>query len=166
VFTNELMTGWAGPGTNLPLSRVTIGSLADLGYTVNYAAADPYMPTAAGLAAGRSASSSLAGARSFGILAGENGVSVSPAFAGATSNLSTAGVQSRRSTLPTSHITPIDQEVADYIMAAAARNSSSATSISSDSTTQDDSSSDTCVADAAWDSLASDWNLWPAEAVA
>ena len=44
VFTNELMTGWAGPGTSLPLSTVTIGSLADLGYTVNYAAADPFIP--------------------------------------------------------------------------------------------------------------------------
>ena len=29
------------PGVN-PLSRVTLGSLADLGYTVNLAAADPY----------------------------------------------------------------------------------------------------------------------------
>ena len=39
------MTGWAGPGTNLPLSRITVGSLADLGYTVNFAAADSYTPT-------------------------------------------------------------------------------------------------------------------------
>ncbi len=42
VFTNELMTGYVGPGQNLPLSRITVASLADLGYQVNMAAADPY----------------------------------------------------------------------------------------------------------------------------
>ncbi|WP_119316682.1 leishmanolysin-related zinc metalloendopeptidase [Calidithermus terrae] len=41
VFNNEVMTGYLDSGAN-PLSRVTIGSLQDLGYTVNYAAADPY----------------------------------------------------------------------------------------------------------------------------
>ena len=39
VFGNELMAGFVGPGLNLPLSRVTIASLADLGYQVNLAAA-------------------------------------------------------------------------------------------------------------------------------
>ena len=39
AFTNELMTGYVGPGRNLPLSRVTIASLADLGYQVNMGAA-------------------------------------------------------------------------------------------------------------------------------
>ena len=42
IFVNEFMTGWAGPGTNLPLSSVTVGSLADMGYTVNMAAANSY----------------------------------------------------------------------------------------------------------------------------
>ena len=42
VFTNELMTGYVGPGRDLPLSRVTIASLADLGYQVNLGAADPF----------------------------------------------------------------------------------------------------------------------------
>jgi hypothetical protein len=42
TFTNELMTGYVGPGLNLPLSRLTVASLADLGYQVNLAAADPY----------------------------------------------------------------------------------------------------------------------------
>ena len=41
VFDNELMTGFINAGVN-PLSRVTVASLADLGYTVNLAAADPY----------------------------------------------------------------------------------------------------------------------------
>ena len=41
VFGNELMTGFLNTGTN-PISRMTIGSLEDLGYQVNYNAADPY----------------------------------------------------------------------------------------------------------------------------
>jgi len=44
VFGNELMTGFYNSGIANPLSRITIASLADLGYTVNYAAADPYAP--------------------------------------------------------------------------------------------------------------------------
>ncbi|MEX0670337.1 MAG: Calx-beta domain-containing protein [Pirellulales bacterium] len=43
VFETELMTGYAErPGVAMPISRMTVGSLEDLGYTVNYAAADPY----------------------------------------------------------------------------------------------------------------------------
>jgi hypothetical protein len=42
-FNAELMTGFVEPaGTPMPISRMTIGSLQDLGYSVNYAAADPY----------------------------------------------------------------------------------------------------------------------------
>ncbi len=43
TFGNELMTGWIS-GAAAPLSRVTAGSLDDLGYAVNYAAADGYAP--------------------------------------------------------------------------------------------------------------------------
>lgn len=44
VFRTELMTGYAeSAGTAMPISRITVGSLQDLGYTVNYARADPYM---------------------------------------------------------------------------------------------------------------------------
>ena len=50
VFSTELMTGWVGPGSNMPLSRISVGSLADIGYTVNLAAADPYTPPASLLA--------------------------------------------------------------------------------------------------------------------
>jgi len=43
VFGTELMTGYAEPaGVPMPISRMTVGSLQDLGYTVNYAAADAY----------------------------------------------------------------------------------------------------------------------------
>ncbi|GMA14491.1 hypothetical protein E5F05_09760 [Deinococcus metallilatus] len=41
VFQRELMTGFTSR-SGMPLSRITLGALADLGYTVNYAAADPY----------------------------------------------------------------------------------------------------------------------------
>jgi hypothetical protein len=168
VFTNELMTGWAGPGTNLPLSRVTVGSLQDIGYTVNYAAADAYTPSSSGLTAGRSASSSTA-LRSFGILAAENGVSSSAASVGLPSNISLANSHQRRSILPVSHVNPIDQDVADYVMAAAARASSSsqsASDTSTGSTSSDDTSTDTCARDQAWVALAADWNLWPVAATA
>lgn len=43
TFDTELMTGWAeAAGVPMPLSRVTVGQFQDLGYTVDYAAADPY----------------------------------------------------------------------------------------------------------------------------
>jgi hypothetical protein len=43
VFGRELMTGFVEPvGIDQPLSRVSIASHADLGYTVNLAAADPF----------------------------------------------------------------------------------------------------------------------------
>ena len=41
VFGNELMTGFVDAGAN-PLSRVTVASMGDLGYSVNLADADPY----------------------------------------------------------------------------------------------------------------------------
>jgi hypothetical protein len=40
VFGNELMTGFVGPAN--PMSRMTIASLRDLGYTVDLSAAEPY----------------------------------------------------------------------------------------------------------------------------
>jgi len=43
VFSTELMTGYAeAPGVPMPISRMTVGALQDLGYTVDYAAADPF----------------------------------------------------------------------------------------------------------------------------
>jgi hypothetical protein len=41
VFGSELMTGFVNPGIN-PLSRVSLGALADEGYVVNLAGADSY----------------------------------------------------------------------------------------------------------------------------
>jgi leishmanolysin len=64
VMTNELMTGFLNSGTN-PLSAVTIESMADLGYTVNVGAADPWPTPGGGASAavaapGRSPSFSVA----------------------------------------------------------------------------------------------------------
>jgi hypothetical protein len=43
IFNAELMTGFVeSAGVAMPLSRITVGSLADLGYVVNMAAADPF----------------------------------------------------------------------------------------------------------------------------
>jgi hypothetical protein len=69
IFRNEIMTGWVGPGTNLPVSRVTVASLADMGYQVNYAMADSFTPTSTAIAAaaqssgGTSYSARLVGGR-------------------------------------------------------------------------------------------------------
>jgi hypothetical protein len=51
VFDSELMTGFSeAPGVPVPMSVMTIQSLADEGYTVNVLAADPYtIPVSAGL---------------------------------------------------------------------------------------------------------------------
>jgi len=50
VFGAELMTGFLNSGVPNPLSRITIGAMQDLGYIVNYAAADRYTkPTATAL---------------------------------------------------------------------------------------------------------------------
>ena len=43
IFDKEIMTGYVeSPGTPMPLSRMTIAALADLGYSVNLTAAEPY----------------------------------------------------------------------------------------------------------------------------
>lgn len=44
VFDNELMTGWLDGGVDNPLSRITVGSMEDLGYEVDLDQADAYTP--------------------------------------------------------------------------------------------------------------------------
>jgi hypothetical protein len=51
VFVNELMTGWYNSGRANPISRITVASLADLGYQVNMAAADSYTRPVSSIAA-------------------------------------------------------------------------------------------------------------------
>ena len=42
IFDNELMTGFINSGTN-PLSRITVASMADLGYEVNLSQSDAFL---------------------------------------------------------------------------------------------------------------------------
>jgi len=43
VFRTELMTGYSEPpGVAMPISAITVGAMQDMGYTVNYAAADSF----------------------------------------------------------------------------------------------------------------------------
>jgi hypothetical protein len=52
TFGNELMTGYINANSN-PMSRVTLGSLADIGYKVDFAAAQAYtLPTGSSLRLG------------------------------------------------------------------------------------------------------------------
>jgi hypothetical protein len=51
VFGTELMTGFLNSGTN-PLSPMTVASMADLGFVVNSAAADPFTFTGVTLMSG------------------------------------------------------------------------------------------------------------------
>lgn len=46
TFDNELMTGFLNGGVENPISRITVGQMADLGYDVNMLAADEYAPPA------------------------------------------------------------------------------------------------------------------------
>lgn len=46
VLVTEVMTGWIEPaGVSMPLSAVTVGAVADLGYTVDHGAADAFIPS-------------------------------------------------------------------------------------------------------------------------
>lgn len=64
ILGSELMTGYVGPGNVMPLSRITVASLADIGYTVNIANADPFTPSSSGLAAAASLAGSSSGSSS------------------------------------------------------------------------------------------------------
>jgi hypothetical protein len=50
VFDRELMTGFAEATADMPLSVLTLGSLADMSFTVNERAADPFRSAAARVA--------------------------------------------------------------------------------------------------------------------
>ncbi|HEX4936466.1 MAG TPA: leishmanolysin-related zinc metalloendopeptidase, partial [Gemmatimonadaceae bacterium] len=49
IFDRELMTGFAEATADMPLSRLTLGALADYGYQVNEKAADPFQSLTARL---------------------------------------------------------------------------------------------------------------------
>jgi len=97
IFRSELMTGYAGPGVNLPLSRITVGSLADIGYTVNMAAADAYSPTGSSVLSALRATNTIAALTSAGLFGAVTDTSTSngcPEPTGATST-SRAAINAR-----------------------------------------------------------------------
>jgi hypothetical protein len=53
TFDHELMTGYVEQSGEMPLSRMTIASLRDLGYEVNIEAANPYLLPDPAFVAGR-----------------------------------------------------------------------------------------------------------------
>jgi hypothetical protein len=53
MLGTELMTGFAGPGNEMPLSGVTLGALRDLGYVVDLSRAESYRAPAPGTTADR-----------------------------------------------------------------------------------------------------------------
>src|SRR5262249_24095573 len=109
ILANELMTGWAGPGVNLPLSRITVASLADLGYVVNMNAADSFTPTASSRSAALAASgSSSTGAR---ITSGTTSTADAGSESGGCSSHTTNSSEVRNHTV-------IDMRGVDALMAA------------------------------------------------
>lgn len=60
AMPGELMTGSATEGIS-PLSKISVGAMADLGYAVNYAAADTYRNPAARVAASMAAATASSG---------------------------------------------------------------------------------------------------------
>jgi len=83
VFVTELMTGFAQNSPPMPLSRVTVGSLQDMGYTVNYSAAEAYSLPGGSLTAAESTGSGL-------------GSALVAATASATAALTTSGFSGQR----------------------------------------------------------------------
>ncbi|RLS29932.1 MAG: hypothetical protein DWH79_11355 [Planctomycetota bacterium] len=83
----ELMTGYLSKG--MPLSRITVGALRDLGYSVNYAAADPFkLPDPI---SGAASAAIVSGGSSSGLAAGTSGtVSSGPSSADGGRVISTA----------------------------------------------------------------------------
>jgi hypothetical protein len=169
VFTTELMTGWADPGA-LPLSRVTIGSLQDIGYSVNYAAADAFTPSARGLSAARQAASTSAALRGLrgmrGLVASTDPTATSVTNVGLTTG--SWNVTSERSARMTGSL--VDTVYADEFSSyatpdagqTASSGSSAASSTGTHSSIRHDAQDTDCAPDNVWDSLASDLNFWPA----
>jgi hypothetical protein len=159
VFGTELMTGWVGSGTDLPLSIITVASLADIGYTVNYAAADAFTPsTSASAAASRvRARTTTAAGHAFGRLYAESTV------VDAEPSLSFANATPRSRPTPRSlpeRLDVIDVNLVDLVVADSSQDEADSPATCSDwSDTQDEY-------DIAWEQFGIDWDLSSAFAVA
>ena len=164
ILTNELMTGWVNGTTTLPLSRITIGSLADIGYTVNYAAADSFTPSSSSRTAARqAASSSLASSRLFGLVASEDRVATNVLDSGSYTTNTVAEPRHSITAATPSTSSRINAHLADVALAA----SGNSTADSSPASHRRRSEfPDTTPADHAWAELASEWDPWPAFSLA
>ena len=164
ILTNELMTGWVNGTSTLPLSRITIGSLADIGYTVNYAAADSFMPSSSSLTAARqAASSSLTSSRLFGLVASQDGITISGVNSAFAATSSPAATRSQLAAALSASSTRIDANIADLALADSATDASDSSLASQHRQTIGQA---TTPADHAWGEFAADWNAWPAFSLA
>jgi hypothetical protein len=155
ILTNELMTGWVNGSSSLPLSRITIGSLADIGYTVNYAAADLFTPSSSQLAAARSLSGSSA-LRSLQL--GTDNFTTSSLASFETSK--GVSVLQRHRFIPASVFAneSADNNLVDIALATPSDHEL----VADDASDTGESDCDSAAAtDNAWAELASDWDLWP-----
>ena len=158
------MTGWAGPGTNLPLSRITIGSLADMGYTVNYAAADSFTPSSSALSAARTAASaSSAAVRLRGLTTSVATNSIDVSTAGVSQSL-TIEQPHRYEAALSNESRSANLQIASAIIASAT--SSPSTTSTADNDCFVETQDSTSTTDQAWAELATDWNAWPAMSLA
>ena len=83
VFGDELMTGFLS-GLKNPLSKVTVGSLQDLGYSVNYASADSFALPSSLVVAGSTTPTSAAERLSLSVSTADL-VAADPVISGPTS---------------------------------------------------------------------------------
>jgi hypothetical protein len=162
ILTNELMTGWVNGSTTLPLSRITIGSLADIGYTVSYAAADAYTPTASSRTLASQAAGGSTSVRFAGLSTGDQ-LSTTTEFA--TASESSPRVSAHRYV---HSVEPLNSESIDPNLAdrAVADTWSPKDDGKADETMPIRAAHQQSQADTAWAEFANDWQLWPAPMLA
>jgi hypothetical protein len=165
IFRNELMTGFLGPGVINPLSRITVASMADMGYTVNMAAADAYTRPAGVVVSTTTSASSPSSLRS--LVSSQSEVSTS----GWRGWVETVSQRSDSSALRSSLLTRTQQQAVplrlnersvDAVMSESRR---AMDEVDSTGVAQDDGS-DEADFGAAWDELAESLHGWPALAIA
>jgi len=160
ILTNELMTGWVNGTSTLPLSRITIGSLADIGYTVSYAAADAFTPSSSALTAARQTSGTSPSLR--GLISGADAVSGEIFAAIIQPATATSSNRHRMQPALVANRPRDSADLADYLAAPAAPEAPSPadTAYSSHGCDGQDST------ETAWAELAEEWNPWPTFALA
>lgn len=160
ILTTEVMTGWVNSSTVLPLSTITIGSLADIGYTVNFAAAGVYTPSPSSRAAAQQASgSSSASVRLAGLMASQDSLATN--FTTAGLGLNSLNVEPHRTRPAAVHVPSIDANLADVVLATSSRLADAESSQSFERPVAVHEAS----TDHVWETLNLDWNPWPAFAL-